>query len=166
MNRTAKVIACLDTVAICRLAGVNRSTLDYWVRTRLVVPSLRADPGRRRSRLWTVRDAVVVRTIAGLREAGCPLPKVRKARAQLEAEWDGLSADSTLFWTGSDVLLIGPEGDVESLVSRPFQQAFRLIALPIGGWQAETSLSVMYVREDRLDRGIPASTEAAARAVV
>lgn len=162
----AQIIKCLDTAAVCRLADVNPSTLDYWVRTKLVIPTLRTDPGKRRTRLWTVQDAIVVRTITGLRKAGCSLPNVRKARAQLEAEWDGLTTDSTLFWTGSDVVLIRPEGEAESLVKRPFQQIFRLIALPVGGWQVETERSVTYIRKDRVDHGIPSPTEAEARAAV
>lgn len=163
MNREPSVIECLETADVCRLAGVNRSTLDYWVRTGLVTPSLRTDPGRRRTRLWTVRDAVVVRTIAALRASGCPLQQVRRARTQIENEWGGIRSDTSLFWTGGDVVRIGPDGDVESLLKLPRQQVLRFVALPLGSWQTEASQAVGYVREDRIALGVPASTPEQAR---
>src|SRR5688572_5089330 len=112
--RRSEMVECLETVTVCQLAQVNRSTLDYWVRTGLVVPSLRSNPGRRRTRLWTVRDAVVVRTISALREAGCPLQRVRAARDEVVAKWGTFGPETTLVWTGSDILEVGPEGEVES----------------------------------------------------
>lgn len=158
MERAAAVIECLATVDVCRLANVNRSTLDYWVRTGLVTPSLRTDPGRRRTRLWTVRDAVVVRAVAALRDAGCSLQQVRRATAQVETDWGGIRADTTLLWTGGDVVRIGPDGEMESLLRLPRQQVLRFVALPLGWWQAEASHAVGYIRKDRVALGVPAAT--------
>ncbi|MGO9180073.1 MAG: MerR family transcriptional regulator [Candidatus Limnocylindrales bacterium] len=149
-----EVIECLETVAVCRLAGVNRSTLDYWVRTGLVSPSLRTSPGRRRTRLWTVRDAVVVRTIAALRESGCALHQVRRARDAVTEQWGSFGSDATLVWTGSDVLRIGPEGEVESLLRRPRQQAFRAVALPLSVWRDQTGAEVLEIGADRIADGV------------
>lgn len=155
---TVKVVECLDTSAVAALAGVNRSTLDYWVRTGLVAPSLRDSPGRRRTRLWTVADAVVVRAVAHLRLAGCPLQQVRRARAVLEDRFGRFGADATLVWNGSDVLKVDHEGRVESILRYPGQQVFRPVALPIGAWQAETTKSIRYIREDDLLVGVPRPT--------
>lgn len=152
------VVECLDTVAVCRLAGLNRSTLDYWVRTGLVCPSLRPEPGKRRVRLWSVKDATVVRTVAELRNSGCSLQKVRQACSELDARWGGLRSDTVLVWDGADVLHIGRNGAVESLLKRPRQQVFRVIALPIGLWSQEARAEVRYLREDRLATGVPART--------
>lgn len=164
--RMAPVIECLATVDVCRLANVNRSTLDYWVRTDLVTPSLRTDPGRRRTRLWTVRDAVIVRAVAVLRDSGCSLQQVRRARAQVEDEWGGVRADTTLVWTGGDVVRIGPEGEAESLLKMPRQQVLRFVALPLGSWRDETSRAVGYIREDSVALGMPATTPAKALKVI
>lgn len=152
---SAEVVECLETVAVCRLAGVNRSTLDYWVRTGLVSPSLRTSPGRRRTRLWSVRDAVVVRTINALREAGCTLQQVRRARDAVIAQWGSFGSDATLVWTGSDVLRVGPEGEVESLLRRPRQQAFRAVALPLSVWRDQTDAEVLEIRADHIVDGVP-----------
>jgi|SRR5664279_4186808 len=152
------VIECLDTAAVAGLARVNRSTLDYWVRTGLVAPSLRDSPGRRRTRLWTVADAVVVRAVAHLRLSGCPLQQVRKAREAIEDDFGRFGADATLAWNGSDILKVDHEGAVESILRYPGQQVFRPVALPIGAWQAETSESVLYIRQDDLLAGTPRSS--------
>lgn len=158
------VVECLDTVAVCRLTGVNRSTLDYWVRTGLVRPSVRPEPGRRRVRLWTVKDVISVRTVAELRASGCSLQKVRLACEELDNKWHGLRADTVLFWDGRDVLRIGRQGAVESLLKRPQQQVLRLVALPLGRWHAEASASIVYLHENRIATGVPAPTRAMAMA--
>ena len=158
MDAASQVFECLDTGAVARLAGVNRSTLDYWVRTGLVSPSLRQAPGRRRTRLWTIRDAVVVRAVAELRSSGCSLQQVRRARAQVENDWGEVGSDTTLVWTGGDVVRIGPDGQVESLVRQPRQQVFRFVTLPLGYLQGEAAKQVRYISEDCLAVGVPATT--------
>ncbi len=167
MKESSDVIECLDTAAVCRLAGVNHSTLDYWVRTQLVSPSLRGDPGRRRTRLWTVQDVVVVRAISRLRAAGGPLQRVREARDRVLKDWGTVGSDTTLLWTGGDIIRVGIEGDVESLLREPLQQAFRFVlSMPLGAWRDDARSSVSFIRRDRLASGVPAATETAARRAI
>lgn len=162
----SEVISCLDTARVAGLARVNRSTLDYWVRTGLIEPSLRSAPGRRRTRLWTIQEAVVVRAIAELRQSGCPLQQVRRARKKIERTWGRLGPDATLAWDGSDVLRVDHEGAVESLLKYPGQQVFRAVALPIAVWRRESKDAALFIRRDRLARGVPqTSRELAARAI-
>lgn len=158
---TAKVIECLDTPTVAVLARLNRSTLDYWVRTELVQPSLRDAPGRRRTRLWTVRDAVIVRAIAQLRAAGCPLQRVRQAKAKITKTWGRLGSDATLVWNGhDDILQVDHEGAVESLLRYPGQQLFRSVALPISVWTRETKGSVKFIHRDLVGSAAPSLTRA------
>jgi DNA-binding transcriptional MerR regulator len=157
------VIACLDTAAVCDLCDLNRSTLDYWVRTGLVTPSLRAEPGRRRTRLWTVQDATVVRMVTELRRSGCSLRRIRLASQRLEEEWAGLQSDTVLVWNGVDILLLNSLGSVESLLQHPKQQVLRLVALPVGSWADEATAGVSYIQKANLRFGVPASTPQAAR---
>ena len=151
----ARVIECLETAVVADLADVRRSTLDYWVRTGLVQPSLRDMPGRRRTRIWTIEDAIVVRTVAELRHSGCPLQQIRKACKEVKALKGKLGADTTLAWDGSDILKVGAEGEVESVLRYPGQQVFRPVALPLGLWQGETTKAVQYIRRDLLPTGNP-----------
>lgn len=128
---------CVETAVICRLAGVPKSTLDYWVRSGLVAPSVRPTPGHRVSRLWTVEDAVLARAIKVLRDAGCPVRVLKKAQAFLKSEWKPLLGSSHLFWDGSDLFRIGDWDEVQSTVKNPGQQAFRMVTLPVDAWAEE-----------------------------
>jgi DNA-binding transcriptional MerR regulator len=162
---SAEVIECLDTVIVARLAGVNRSTLDYWVRTGLVTPSLRDLPGRRRTRLWRVEDAVVVRAVASLRAAGCSLQRIRAAVQSIEGSADALGSDATLYWDGFDVLKIDHEGAVESLLRYPGQRVFRPVALPLGLWDRETKSRASFIDSGDLKTGRPFETREEAERV-
>lgn len=73
------------------LSGVPKSTLHYWARTRLIVPSV----SHERVKLWSYTDLMVVRTVYWLRATktstlGAEIPRtgmplVRRAIAQLRA---------------------------------------------------------------------------------
>lgn len=128
---------CIETAVICRLAGVPKSTIDYWVRTGLVTPTVRDNPGHRRSRLWTIEDAVLARAVKVLRDAGCPVRVLKKARGFLEDEWKPLLGANHLFWDGTDLFRLGAWSEVESIVRNPGQQAFRMVALPVDAWAEE-----------------------------
>jgi DNA-binding transcriptional MerR regulator len=160
------VCECLDTAKVADLARVNRSTLDYWLRTGLIHASLRSEPGRRRTRLWSVKDAVVVRTVAELRASGCSLQRIRDACRQLDNKWEGLKSNTTLRWEGGDLIQIDEEGRAESLVNAPHQQVFRLTEVPVGQLRADTSREVRWLREDNLAYGVPAKTPEEARRAV
>lgn len=155
---SAEVIECLDTVSVAKLASVNRSTLDYWVRTGLVTPSLRDVPGRRRTRLWRVEDAVVVRAVASLRAAGCSLQRVRQAAQAIAGSADALGSDATLYWDGFDVLMVDHQGAVESLLRYPGQRVFRPVALPLGLWDSESKSNARFISSDDLKTGRASGT--------
>lgn len=141
-RRSARVIEALDTPTVCRLARISPRTLDYWVRTGLVRPSVRPSSGRRVPRLWSVSDAVEVRTIKALRDSGCPLQRVRKARLVLQRRWKETASDQLLYWDGLDLLAIGPWGEVSSLLIQPGQQVLHVVAVPVGRWRQESEHAV------------------------
>jgi DNA-binding transcriptional MerR regulator len=135
--RERNLIASLESPVVCTLAGVKPQTLDYWARTGLVVASVRSSAGRRIPRLWSVKDVVAVRAIKALRDAGCPLSKVRQVKRILEESWDQDLTTAVLFWDGRDVLAVRPWGEVESTLLRPGQQVLHLLALPLQNWVRE-----------------------------
>ena len=136
---------CFETQVICRLAGIKKSTLDYWVRTGLVEPTVRAEPGHRIPRLWTLEDAVTARAIKGLRDAGCSVARLRKAKNVLRDDWRPMLGSSHLYWDGSDLFRIGEWSDVESLLVNPGQQAFRMVTLPVDAWAEELMAEVRHL---------------------
>jgi hypothetical protein len=87
-----------------------------------------------------VRDVVVVRAIKALRDAGCPLSRVRKVKQLVEETWGQDLTATVLFWDGRDVLAVRPWGDVISTLARPGQQVLHFVALPLAEWVEETEL--------------------------
>jgi DNA-binding transcriptional MerR regulator len=138
MPRMRTLVASLETPSVCALAGVKPQTLDYWVRTGLVVPSVRASAGRRVPRLWSVQDVVIVRAVKALRDAGCPLATVRRVKRLVEENWGQDLTATVMFWDGRDVLVMRPSGEVESMLLRPGQQVLHLVVLPLHHWVSET----------------------------
>jgi DNA-binding transcriptional MerR regulator len=138
MPRPRRLVASLETPSVCALAGVKPQTLDYWARTGLVVPSVRASAGRRIPRLWSVKDVVIVRAIKALRDAGCPLAKVRRVKRLVDESWGQDLTATVLFWDGRDVLAVRSSGEVESMLLRPGQQVLHLVVLPLHHWVTET----------------------------
>lgn len=128
----------LSTPAVCRLAGVAPSTLNYWVRTGLVKPSIAASRGKRFDRWWSIADVVLVRAVKALRDAGCPLQTLRKAKAQVERYESEALGDVVLYWDGGDVLILEKWGTLRSAVVKPGQQVLHLVALPLQTWMKET----------------------------
>lgn len=137
MSRERVVVASMETPAVCALVGIKQQTLDYWARTGLVEASVRSSTGRRVPRLWSVKDVVIVRAIKALRDAGCPMARVRQVKDLIEDSWGDDLTSNVLYWDGRDVLAVRPWGDVESALLRPGQQVLHLVALPLDHWVSE-----------------------------
>lgn len=132
------VVTGFRTPEVTVLTGVPASTLNYWERSGLVAPSLRPSSGRRATRWWSITDVITVRAIRALRQAGCPMPMLRKARAEIRrwGEDPGLT-DVYMCWTGSDVVVIDKWGTVRSAVSRPGQGILHVVVVPLLKWHEE-----------------------------
>jgi DNA-binding transcriptional MerR regulator len=86
---------------VCRLVGISYRQLDYWARTSLVTPSVRAADGSGSQRLYSFGDVVELRIIKRLLDAGVSLQRIREAIAQLRAQTPGGSlSDVTLISDG------------------------------------------------------------------
>jgi DNA-binding transcriptional MerR regulator len=121
---------------------VAPSTLNSWSKRTettepLVEPSLLGSSGKRADRYWSVQDLVVVRTIKALRQAGCPLQQLRKAKVEIAAAWDGELSSVFLYWDGNDLVATDPWGSLRSLVKHPGQQMLHLVAVPLDRWKRE-----------------------------
>ena len=87
----------------CQAAGITYRQLDYWARTELVVPSLRAAKGSGSPRLYSFRDVLVLRVVKKLLDAGVSLQQVRGAIAQLKDRGVDDLASITLMSDGASV---------------------------------------------------------------
>ena len=64
---------------VCKLVGITYRQLDYWARTHLVTPSVRAADGSGSQRLYSFGDLVELRIIKRLLDAGVSLQSARRA---------------------------------------------------------------------------------------
>ncbi len=69
----------------CKAAGITYRQLDYWARTGLVTPEVRAATGSGSQRLYSFRDILILKVIKNLIDAGISLQQIRKAIEHLRA---------------------------------------------------------------------------------
>ncbi len=128
----------LPSHRVWALAGIPPSTLNYWVQTGVVRPSLRGPEGKRVEQWWTTRDVVVVRVVRALRTAGAPMAQIRRARRQLES-WGEDLASCQLYWDGRSVLVADGHDAPVSVGLQPGQRVWHFMVLPVGEWEAEAA---------------------------
>ena len=63
----------------CSAAGITYRQLDYWARTGLVEPSVRAAHGSGSQRLYSFRDILVLKVVKRLLDTGISLQQIRAA---------------------------------------------------------------------------------------
>ena len=63
----------------CRIAGITYRQLDYWARTGLVEPSVRAAKGSGSQRLYAFRDILLLKIVKRLLDTGVSLQQIRTA---------------------------------------------------------------------------------------
>lgn len=69
----------------CHAAGITYRQLDYWARTDLVVPQIRAAEGSGTQRLYSFRDILMLKVVKRLLDAGISLQQIRVAIDHLRA---------------------------------------------------------------------------------
>jgi DNA-binding transcriptional MerR regulator len=67
----------------CAAAGITYRQLDYWARTQLVEPSVRAAHGSGSQRLYSFRDILVLKVVKRLLDTGVSLQQIRTAVSHL-----------------------------------------------------------------------------------
>ena len=87
----------------CAAAGITYSQLDYWARTGLVEPSVRAAHGSGSQRLYSFRDILVLKVIKRLLDTGISLQQIRAAVQHLRDHGTEDLAQITLMSDGVSV---------------------------------------------------------------
>jgi DNA-binding transcriptional MerR regulator len=67
----------------CSAAGITYRQLDYWARTELVEPSIRAAKGSGSQRLYSFSDILVLKVVKRLLDTGVSLQQIRTAVSHL-----------------------------------------------------------------------------------
>jgi len=105
--------------------------VDYLCRHELVVPSMRASPGRGRARLFTFWDVVLLRAINRILSAGVPVARLKKGLADIQKELKGLTPEEAIVrrfvvTDGHEVMLVNDANDIVELTNKG-QLAFAFV---------------------------------------
>ena len=87
----------------CAAAGITYRQLDYWARTGLVEPSVRAAQGSGSARLYSFRDILVLKVVKRLLDTGISLQQIRAAVSHLRSRGTSDLAQVTLMSDGVSV---------------------------------------------------------------
>ncbi|GMA31252.1 transcriptional regulator [Litorihabitans aurantiacus] len=100
----------------CRAAGITYRQLDYWARTGLVEPSVRAATGSGTQRLYSFRDVLMLKVVKRLLDTGVSLQQIRQAVEHLRERGVEDLAQITLMSDGASVYECTSADEVFDLV--------------------------------------------------
>ncbi len=100
----------------CRAADITYRQLDYWARTGLVVPEVRAAGGSGTQRLYSFRDLLMLKVIKRLLDAGISLQQIRMAITHLRERGVEDITEVTLMSDGISVYECTSDDEVVDLL--------------------------------------------------
>lgn len=147
--------------AACKAAGITYRQLDYWARTGLVEPGVRAANGSGSQRLYGFRDVLVLKVVKRLLDTGVSLQQIRVAVSALRERGIDDLAQITLMSDGASVYECTSAQDVFDLV----QGGQGVFGIAVGRvWrEVESELSVLPSVDPADDAEIALHDELAAR---
>ena len=135
--------------AACQIVGITYRQLDYWARTKLVVPSIRTATGSGSQRLYSFKDLAVLKVVKNLLDTGVSLNNIRTAVEQLRRHGVRDLARITLFSDGVTVYeCTSPEEVVDLL-----QGGQGVFGIAVGGAMRELSGSIAHFPAERAGAG-------------
>jgi DNA-binding transcriptional MerR regulator len=152
----------------CAAAGITYRQLDYWARTGLVEPSVRAAHGSGSQRLYSFRDILVLKVVKRLLDTGVSLQNIRAAVRHLRERGVHDLAQITLMSDGASVYECTSADEVIDLV----QGGQGVFGIAVGRVWREVEGSLAELPGERPERAesgesetpeTPASDELAAR---
>ncbi len=116
-----------------RITGVSFRNIDYWARTKFIVPSIAEAKGIGTERRYSFSDLLALRVARELREAGISTQSLRRvveflrARRGLTRGLTNSLAECHLIVTGSDVQVATSREKIMSALLRPGQTSFAFV---------------------------------------
>jgi DNA-binding transcriptional MerR regulator len=143
----------------CSAAGITYRQLDYWARTGLVEPTVRAAAGSGSQRLYGFRDILVLKVVKRLLDTGVSLQNIRAAVQHLRERGIDDLAQITLMSDGASVYECTSADEVIDLV----QGGQGVFGIAVGRVvrEVEGSLAVLPSERPETDDAGPTSTSAA-----
>lgn len=144
---------------VSNLIGISYRQLDYWARTDLVTPSVRAADGSGSQRLYSFTDLVELRIIKRLLDAGVSLRRIRDAISYLRSEAAGKPlTDITLMSDGKRIYACHSGEEVIDVLARGqavFGIAIGRVWADTEGDVADLSAAERANRAERAERSRP-----------
>ncbi|MCL1841534.1 MAG: MerR family transcriptional regulator [Propionibacteriaceae bacterium] len=133
--------------------GITYRQLDYWARTGLVEPSIKAAEGSGSQRLYSFRDLLMLRVVKRLLDAGITLQQIRVAVEHLRGRGVRDLASLTLLSDGISVYECTQDNEIIDLL-RGGQGMF---AIALGGvWRdVEGSLTQLSAKAEPAVPAVP-----------
>ncbi len=140
----------------CAAAGITYRQLDYWARTGLVEPSVRAASGSGTQRLYGFRDILVLKVVKRLLDTGISLQQIRAAVTHLRARGAADLAQVTLMSDGVSVYECTSPDEVVDLL----QGGQGVFGIALGRVWQEVEGSLAELPSERADDDDAAATDA------
>jgi len=137
----------------CAAAGITYRQLDYWARTGLVAPSIRAAAGSGSQRLYSFRDILVLKVVKRLLDTGVSLHNIRTAVAYLRERGVDDLAQITLMSDGASVYECTSADEVVDLV----QGGQGVFGIAVGRVWREVEGSLATMPGERTNEGLAAT---------
>lgn len=125
----AKATGSFSTGDAVRITGVSFRNIDYWARTKFIVPSIAEAQGTGTERRYSFSDLLALRVTRELREAGVSTQKLRRVVEFLRTR-RGLTqplAECRLIVTGTDVQVATSAEKIMSVLRTPGQTSFAFV---------------------------------------
>jgi DNA-binding transcriptional MerR regulator len=144
----------------CTAAGITYRQLDYWARTGLVEPSVRAASGSGSQRLYGFRDILALKVVKRLLDTGISLQQIRTAVAYLREQGAGDIAQVTLMSDGASVYACTSPDEVVDLL----QGGQGVFGIALGRVWQEVEGTLADLPAERAEEGPPAGATGATAA--
>jgi DNA-binding transcriptional MerR regulator len=135
----------------CAAAGITYRQLDYWARTGLVDPTVRAATGSGTQRLYSFKDILLLKVIKSLLDAGVSLTQIRSAVHHLRERGTDDLTRVTLMSDGASVYECTSSDEVIDLL----QGGQGVFGIAIGGVWRDIEGSLSNLPSERADRPEP-----------
>jgi DNA-binding transcriptional MerR regulator len=125
----AKATESFSTGEAVRITGVSFRNIDYWARTKFIVPSIAEAQGTGTERRYSFSDLLALRVARELREAGVSTQSLRRVVDFLRTR-KGVTnplGKCHLIITGSDVQLTTNDKTLISALREPGQTSFAFV---------------------------------------
>ncbi|MEU5688899.1 MerR family transcriptional regulator [Streptomyces venezuelae] len=133
----------------CAAAGITYRQLDYWARTGLVEPSVRAAGGSGTQRLYSFRDVVVLKIVKRFLDTGVSLQNIRTTVQHLRERGFRDLERMTLMSDGATVYECTTSSEVHELL----QGGQGVFGIAVGVVWRDVEAALSQLHGERIDTG-------------